>query len=140
VSGRIGNQNARKHGFYSLQFPATLAGNVDYSAKSLQPEINLIRSIIERLSLNVERSTDENKQAEYLNLFTLCAARLAVLLRVEAIINPTTAGKDTMARAWTEAANRYIELHAKDKPDDSGLLPGWTWKPVKSDDSTTGPE
>ena len=85
-----GNQNARKHGFYSSQNPASAQSEENPFSIDLQAEIDLIRASIQRVIALGEPQT-YREAVDYLRALSLATTALSRLVRTIATsIPPST--------------------------------------------------
>jgi hypothetical protein len=104
-----GNQNARKHGFYSSQYPAS--ANVEEIPPSidLQAEIDFIRASMQRVIALGEPQT-YREAVDYLRALSLAATALSRLVRTHRYINPAFDPRDELTRDIRQALK---EVYAK---------------------------
>jgi hypothetical protein len=104
-----GNQNARKHGFYSSQNPASAQVEENPLSLDLQAEIDFIRHSMQRvIALGEPRTYRE--AVDYLRALSLAATALARLVRAHRCINPALDPRDELTRDIQQALE---EVHKR---------------------------
>jgi hypothetical protein len=104
-----GNQNARKHGFYSSQNPASLQVEADSLSLDLQAEIDFIRqSMLRVIELGEPQSYRE--AVDYLRAISLAATALTRLVRAHRYLNPALDPRDELTRDIRQALE---EVHKR---------------------------
>jgi hypothetical protein len=104
-----GNQNARKHGYYSTQSPASAQGEENSLALDLQVEIDFIRHSMQRVIALGEPQT-YREAVDYLRALSLAATALTRLVRAHRYINPALDPRDELTRDIQQALK---EVHAR---------------------------
>jgi hypothetical protein len=104
-----GNQNARKHGFYSSQNPASVQSEGNPLSLDLQAEIEFIRQSMQRVIALGEPKT-YREAVDYLRALSLAATALTRLVRAHRYINPALDPRDELTRDIQEALK---EVYAK---------------------------
>jgi hypothetical protein len=97
-----GNQNARKHGFYSSQYPASAQAEENPQAIDLQAEIDFIRASIQRVIALGEPNT-YREAIDYLRALSLATTALTRLVRTNYYINPALGPRDELAQSIQQA-------------------------------------
>jgi hypothetical protein len=107
-----GNQNARKHGFYSSQYPASNQSEEIPPSIDLQAEIDSIRQSIQRVIALGEPET-YREAVDYLRALSLAATALSRLVRTQRYINPALDPRDELTRDIKQAlAEVYAKIEA----------------------------
>ncbi len=82
--GQLGNKNANKKGYYSMQIPDIQWEPPDSFTDSLQPEINATRDLISRLASAMQISDPDLKDPDApFKMLLLAARRLAVMENIQ---------------------------------------------------------
>jgi hypothetical protein len=107
-----GNQNARKHGFYSSQYPASAQSEENQSSIDLQAEIDSIRQSIQRVIALGEPKT-YREAVDYLRALSLATTALTRLVRTQRYVNPALDPRDELTRDIKQAlAEVYAKIEA----------------------------
>ena len=104
-----GNQNARKHGYYSAQDPASAQGEENPLSLDLQAEIDFIRQSMQRVIALGEPQT-YREAVDYLRALSLAATALTRLVRAHHYINPALDPRDELVHDIQQALK---EVHAR---------------------------
>jgi hypothetical protein len=104
-----GNQNARKHGYYSSQNPASVQVEANPLSLDLQAEIDFIRHSMQRV-IDLGEPQSYREAVDYLRAISLAATALTRLVRAHHYINPTLDPRDQLAREIQEALE---EVHKR---------------------------
>jgi hypothetical protein len=100
--GQTGNQNARKHGYYSSRYPASAQDEGNPLSIDLQAEIDLIRASIQRVIALGEPQT-YREAVDYLRALSLAATALSRLVRTHRYVNPALDPRDELTRDIKQA-------------------------------------
>jgi hypothetical protein len=103
-----GNQNARKHGYYSSQNPASLQVEGNSLSLDLLAEIDFIRHSMQRVIALGEPQT-YREAVDYLRALSLAATALTRLVRAHHYINPALDPRDELTRDIQEALQEVYE-------------------------------
>jgi hypothetical protein len=104
-----GNQNARKHGFYSSQNPASTQSDENSLFLDLQAEIDFIRQSMQRVIALGEPQT-YREAVDYLRALSLAATALTRLVRAHHYVNPSLDPRDELTRDIRQALE---EVHKR---------------------------
>ena len=104
-----GNQNARKHGFYSSRYPASAQAEGNPPSLDLQAEIDFIRHSMQRVIALGEPQT-YHEAVDYLRALSLAATALTRLVRAHRYINPALDPRDELVHDIQQALK---EVYAK---------------------------
>jgi hypothetical protein len=104
-----GNQNVRKHGFYSSQYPASSQSEGNPISLDLQAEIDFIRQSMQRVIALGEPQTYRDA-VDYLRALSLAATALTRLVRAHRYVNPALDPHDELTCDIKQALQ---EVYAK---------------------------
>jgi hypothetical protein len=88
----MGNQNAKKHGFYARTFTETEREDLD-EAPPTESELHLVRVMLRRL---VMEFGDDPETLERIAMLLFAGARTAAALQLQANIQSTGLKEDTL--------------------------------------------
>ena len=97
-----GNQNARKHGYYSSQYPASSQSEENPLSIDLQAEIDLIRGSIQRV-ISLGEPETYREAVDYLRALSLATTALSRLVRTHRYVNPALDPRDELTRDIQQA-------------------------------------
>ena len=114
-----GNQNARKHGFYSSRYPASAQAEGNPPSLDLQAEIDFIRHSMQRVIALGEPQT-YREAVDYLCALTLAVTALTRLARTHHYLYPSLDPRDELVREIRQA---LLEVNAQ--IESRGSSPAW---------------
>jgi len=95
-----GNLNAVKHGLYTRYLRSGEASPSEaLEARSLEPEISLLRVLIQRTLALAEEVEDVEMSIKLLSALSLTASRLALLMRAQQALPASSGSKDALTQA-----------------------------------------
>jgi hypothetical protein len=104
-----GNQNARKHGYYSSHCPASSQSEENPLSIDLQAEIDFIRQSIQRVIALGEPETYRDA-VDCLRALSLATTALTRLVRTQRYVNPALDPRDELTRDIKQA---LAEVYAR---------------------------
>jgi hypothetical protein len=113
-----GNQNARKHGFYSAQYPASAQSDGNPLSLDLQADIDFIHQSMQLVIALGEPKT-YGEAVDYLRALSLVATALTRLVRTNRYINPALDPRDELTRDIQQALK---EVYAKIEAGELGQI------------------
>ena len=103
-----GNQNAFKHGFYSRQFQALEAADLDAAFETgLANEIAMLRVATRRFFELSDQATDIEEAGRVLSLLAMASSKLAAITRIQHMIGGSQ--QDTILQALQEAIQEVLK-------------------------------